>query len=108
MLPSQRVVIWQAFRFAPNNRPLESGSRLRDLRPTTLLLFHQFGLIRHHAPTASQIELRSSKHGIGRLSGITSALVSPLPIFVSTVQHHGGSWHKADITTVRIHVCFWG
>jgi hypothetical protein len=30
-----------------------------------------------------------SRHIIGYLSGVTAALVGPLPTFVSTVQHHG-------------------
>jgi hypothetical protein len=72
--------------------------RLRDVPPTSLLfafffLFQQFSFVRHHAPTAGQIEVRSSKHVIGYLSGVTSALVGPFPTFVSTVQHHGeSSW----------------
>ena len=52
-------------------------------------LFEQFSLLGHGAPMAGQIEVRSSKHVIGYLSGITPALIGPLPTFVSTVQYHG-------------------
>src|SRR6266566_8849823 len=79
-----------------SDRPLERGSRLRDLQPTSLLfgfffLFQRFSLVRHHSPTASQIEVRSSKDVIGYLSSVMPALIGPLSAFVSTVQHHGGS-----------------
>jgi hypothetical protein len=50
--------------------------------------FQRFSFVRHLAPTASQIEVRYSKHIIGCLSGATAALVGSLPTFVSTVQHH--------------------
>jgi hypothetical protein len=50
--------------------------------------FQRFSFVRHLAPTASQIEVRYSKHIVGCLSGATAALVGPLPTFVSTVQHH--------------------
>jgi hypothetical protein len=49
-------------------------------------------LVRHHSPTASQIEVRSSKDVIGYLSSVMPALIGPLSAFVSTVQlriaHH--------------------
>jgi hypothetical protein len=55
-------------------------------------LFQRFSLVRHHSPTASQIEVRSSKDVIGYLSSVMPALIGPLSAFVSTVQlriaHH--------------------
>jgi hypothetical protein len=84
--------------FAPEISAQQYGEqiRLRDLPPTPLafaffFLFQRFSLVRHHAPTASQIEVRSSKHVIRYLSGLTPALVRSLPTFISTVRHHGGS-----------------
>jgi hypothetical protein len=87
-------------------RPLTDKGKqipLHEVQPTNLLfsfffLFEQFSFVRHHAPTAGQIEVRFSKHVISYLSGVTPALVGPFPTFVSTVQHHGGSsprsfWH---------------
>jgi hypothetical protein len=108
-------------------RPLTDNGeqiRLRGLQPISLLflsfffLFQRFSLVRHHAPTAGQIEIRSSKHVIGYLSGVTPALVGPLPTFVSTVQHRGGSSPQGRTLTgimfarfatkagVRIHLPF--
>jgi hypothetical protein len=54
----------------------------------TAFRFQRFSLVRHLAPTASQIEVRYSKYIISCLSGATPALVDPLPTFVSTIQHH--------------------
>ncbi len=70
-------------------------TRFRDLQPAGLIfafffLFQPFSLVRHHAPTAGQIEVRSSKHVIGYLGGVTAALIGPSPTFISTGQHHGG------------------
>jgi hypothetical protein len=48
-------------------------------------LFQRFSLVRHHAPTASQIEVGSSKDVIGYLSSVMPALIGPLSAFVSTV-----------------------
>jgi hypothetical protein len=47
-----------------------------------------FSLVRHHTPTAGQIEVGSSKHIVSYLSGVALALIGPLPTFVSTVQHN--------------------
>jgi hypothetical protein len=57
----------------------------------SFFLFKRSGLVRHHAPTASQIEVRSSKDVIGYLSSVTPALLGPSLALVSTVEHHGGS-----------------
>jgi len=54
-------------------------------------LFQRFSLLRYRPPTASQIEVRSSKDVIGYLSSVMPALIGPLSAFVSTVEHHGGS-----------------
>jgi hypothetical protein len=74
-------------------RPLTDNgeqTRLRGLQPISLLflsfffLFQRFSLVRHHAPTAGQIEIHSSKHVISYLSGVTPALHRP---FVGIRQH---------------------
>jgi hypothetical protein len=63
----------------------------------SFFLFPRSSLLRHHAPTASQVEVRSSKHVIGYFSSGTPALVGPSPALVSTVQHHGGSSPRRPI-----------
>jgi hypothetical protein len=60
-------------------------ARIGISRPK-FFLFEQLSLLGHRAPMAGQIEVRSSKHVIGYLSGITPALIGPLPTFVSTVH----------------------
>src|ERR1700747_3568000 len=65
-------------------------------------LFQRSGLVRHDAPTTSQIEVRSSKDIIGFLSGVTPALLGPSPAFVSTIEHHGGIVLPVHLVT-RIH-----
>jgi hypothetical protein len=68
-------------------------------RPTLFGFFFLFSLVRHHAPTVSQIEVHSSKHIIGHLSSVMPALIGPLSAFVSTVEHHGGSSPRRSIDT---------
>ena len=58
-------------------------------RPTLFGFFFLFSLVRHHAPTVSQIEV----------SSVMPALIGPLSAFVSTVEHHGGSSPRRSIDT---------
>jgi hypothetical protein len=68
--------------------PSRGNSELRDSQPNGLLFGfpQQISLVRHHAPTAGQIEVRSSKHVISYLTGVTPTFVGLSPKFVSTVQ----------------------
>jgi hypothetical protein len=69
----------------------KSGRRL-DGAERRFLTQVLFSLVRHHAPTAGRIEVRSSKHVIGCLSGVTPALIGPWPTLVSTVRNRHGAW----------------